>query len=116
MLNFFGASFSPHSDARHLIRISRLARPLRARVHISVHMCVCLSVHTHVQMISGETEGRFALTGTSDIGIPYAHVQELEELERFGHFGARAGREGRCVPDAPPVLTAATAAVKAPCS
>lgn len=113
MLNFFGASFSPHSDARHLIRISRLARPLRARVHISVHMCVCLSVHTHVQMISGETEGRFALTGTSDIGIPYAHVQELE---RFGHFGARAGRESRCVPDAPPVLTAATAAVKAPCS
>lgn len=113
MLNFFGVSFSPHSDARHLIRISRLARPLRARVRISVHMCVCLSVHMHARMISGETEGRFALTGTSDIGIPYAHVQELE---RFGHFGARAGREGRCVPDAPPVLTAATAAVKAPCS
>lgn len=115
MLNFFGASFSPHSDARHLIHISRLARPLRARAYICTYVCVFIRTHahTHAQMISGETEGRFALTGTSDIGIPYVHVQELE---RFGHFGARAGREGRCVPDAPPVLTAATAAVKAPCS
>lgn len=106
-------SVSPRTQTLVTSSASHASPGPSAHVYIHLYMCVCLSVHMHAQMISGETEGRFALTGTSDIGIPYAHVQELE---RFGHFGAQAGREGRCVPDAPPVLTAATAAVKAPCS